>query len=227
MNTKTAILIFARSAQQEALDKGFRNAVSVFEVLNAQVLKTVKQTGLPYFLYSEEKQRGTTFGERFTHAIQDIYNLGFDQIISVGNDSPHLTKKHFIAAEEHLKTYPLVLGPSVDGGFYLMGLKKSHFNPVSFLKLPWQTQGLMTSIIRLVHSKKIEAAVLETLQDLDTASDISQLLQVKKSLPFQIQHLLKKYVQKAFQTSYYQNLFFQKVCSLTYYNKGSPVSLSI
>lgn len=226
MKTKTAILIFARSAQQEALDKEFRNAVSVFEVLNAQVLKTVKQTGLPYFLYSEEKQRGTTFGERFTHAIQDIYNLGFDQIISVGNDSPHLTKKHFIAAEEHLKTCPLVLGPSVDGGFYLMGLKKSHFNPDSFLKLPWQTQGLMTSIILLVHSKKIEAAFLETLQDLDTASDIPQLLQVGKSLPFKIQLLLKKCVQKAFQTSFYQDLFFQKISSLTYYNKGSPFRIS-
>lgn len=226
MNTKTAILIFARSAQQEALDKGFRNAVSVFEALNSQVLKTVKQTGLPYFLYSEEKQRGATFGERFTNAIQDIYNLGYDQIISVGNDSPHLTKKHFTTAQENLKTSPLVLGPSLDGGFYLMGLRKSHFNPASFLKLPWQTQGLMTSIIRLVNSKKIEAAFLETLQDLDTASDIPQLLQVGESLPFKIQLLLNECVQKAFQTSFYQELFFQKISSLTYYNKGSPFLIS-
>ena len=42
-----------------------------------------------------------------------------------------------------------------------------------------------------------------------------------------ILQILKKCIQKAFQTSFYQDLFFQKVCSLTYYNKGSPVSLSI
>ena len=195
---------------------------------NPLILSKIAINYLPleYFVYSEDEQRGSTFGERFTNAIQDIYNLGFEQIISVGNDTPHLTKDHFAKAEEKLKTCPLVLGPSQDGGFYLMGLKKSHFNPVSFLKLPWQTSTLTASIVRLVQAKKIEALFLETLQDLDSAEDIQPLLNSTQKLNFQLRTQLKSAIKIHKPIEAVERVFFSQNYSGVFFNKGSPARLS-
>ena len=143
----------------------------------------------------------------------------------MGNDTPHLTKEHFAKAEEKLKTCPLVLGPSKDGGFYLMGLKKSHFNPVSFLKLPWQTRGLTTSIIRLVQSKKIDAHFLEILQDLDTAEDIQSILNSTQKLNFQLRTQLKSAIRIHKPIEAFERVFFSQNHSGAFFNKGSPTRL--
>lgn len=200
--------------------------MQVFDALNKHAVKTVKKTGLPYFIYSEEKQIGSNFGERFTQAIQEIYTLGFENIITIGNDSPHLTANHILEANKYLKENPIVLGPSADGGFYLMGLKKSHFNPDSFLKLPWQTEALTSSILRLVHAKKIEAILLDRLQDLDSVADIEALLQSQKSLHYTIGQLLLNALDKSFSAPIFQPFWFETFHAHTYFNKGSPVLFS-
>ncbi|MGO4913229.1 TIGR04282 family arsenosugar biosynthesis glycosyltransferase [Leeuwenhoekiella sp. W20_SRS_FM14] len=200
--------------------------MQVFDALNKHAVKTVKKTGLPYFIYSEEKQIGSNFGERFTQAIQEIYALGFENIITIGNDSPHLTATHILEANQHLKENPIVLGPSADGGFYLMGLKKSHFNPDSFLKLPWQTEALTSSILRLVHAKKIEAILLDRLQDLDSVADIEALLQSQKSLHYTIGQLLLNALEKSFSLPLIQPFWVETFHASNYFNKGSPVLFS-
>ncbi|MDP5044633.1 MAG: DUF2064 domain-containing protein [Leeuwenhoekiella sp.] len=200
--------------------------MQVFDALNKHAVKTVKKTGLPYFIYSEEKQIGSNFGERFTQAIQEIYALGFENIITIGNDSPHLTVTHILEANQHLKENPIVLGPSADGGFYLMGLKKSHFNPDSFLKLPWQTEALTSSILRLVHAKKIEAILLDRLQDLDSVADIEALLQSQKSLHYTIGQLLLNALEKSFGLPLIQPFWVETFHARNYFNKGSPVLFS-
>ncbi|WP_051621390.1 DUF2064 domain-containing protein [Leeuwenhoekiella sp. MAR_2009_132] len=200
--------------------------MQVFDALNKHAVKTLKKTGLPYFIYSEEKQIGSNFGERFTYAIQEIYALGFENIITIGNDSPHLTANHILEASQHLKENPIVLGPSADGGFYLMGLKKSRFNPDSFLKLPWQTEALTSSILRLVHAKKIEAILLDTLQDLDSVADIETLLQSQKTLHYTISQLLLNALEKSFNLPLFQPFWVETFHARTYFNKGSPVLIS-
>ena len=200
--------------------------MQLFEALNKPAVKTVKKTGLPYFIYSEEKQIGSNFGERFTQSIQEIYALGFENIITIGNDSPHLTATHILEANQHLKENPIVLGPSADGGFYLMGLKKSHFNPDSFLKLPWQTEALTSSILRLVHAKKIEAILLDRLQDLDSVADIEALLQSQKSLHYTIGQLLLNALEKSFSLPLIQPFWVETFHARNYFNKGSPVLFS-
>jgi len=110
MNKKIAILIFANSAEYEAKQKPFQSSEVLFDVLNAQILKVVKNTGLPYFLSSEKNQIGATFGERFTNAIESIYNRGFEAVVTIGNDTPHLQTKHILTAVHQLKQNDIVLG---------------------------------------------------------------------------------------------------------------------
>ena len=225
MTNKTAILIFANSAEFEATQKPFTNSVSLFETLNDQTLKLVEKTGLPFYHFSEKNQIGSCFGARFTNAIQSIYEKGYENVITIGNDTPHLQVQHILKAETALKNNDIVLGPSKDGGFYLMGLKKTCFNHNTFLKLPWQTARLNRSVSKLCQSNAIVLEFLEILQDVDTISDAKRIISSFRSLSenlIQLLHLQIS-VEKNPKTVLFQAI--ESATSLLYFNKGSPLVL--
>ena len=226
MNNNTAILIFANSAKKEIISKSFLSK-HLLETLNSQTIQIAKKTGLAYFVYSENQQVGFTFGERFTNAIQDVYNKGFDTIITIGNDTPHLTSKHLLKTVKELQTNDIVLGPSTDGGFYLMGLKKSLFNKKSFLKLPWQTSGLNRSISKITASKNIPICYLVVLSDIDTAADIQQVLNSFKTIASNIKSILVQSLSIVNNIIYYQTIAFKDFILHFQFNKGSPLLLHI
>ena len=96
---RTAILIFANTAQFEAEQKAFPSSKMLFDKLNTQILKIVNETGLPYYHFSEKEQIGTTFAERFSNAIAAVFKMGYGQVITVGNDTPHLKAYHILVGE--------------------------------------------------------------------------------------------------------------------------------
>lgn len=219
---KTAILIFAKSAEKEAVSKPFKFSKDVFKALNAKTLHIVKKTGLPYFVFSEKQQIGNTFGERFTNAIQAVYNKGFDSVISVGNDTPHLSLKHLKKTINNLQNHNIVLGPSKDGGFYLMGLKKSQFNAKAFLKLPWQTSTLNRSISKLSASKKVTICYLDVLVDVDSYRDIETIVHSFKNVSSVIKQLLLQCI--SIEKNIISKLYFciDNLILKHLFNKGSP-----
>lgn len=228
MNQSTAILVFAQSATEECKNKHFSHAQHLFEVLNKNILKTVQKTGMPYFIFTEKEQVGTNFAERFTNAIQEVYNQGFNNVITIGNDTPHLQSKHIVEAVEKLQNNQLVLGPSTDGGFYLMGLKKSHFNPKTFLKLPWQTAQLAQTIARLIAKKNVVISFLETLQDIDFVADIKAILKDKiHQISVGILLVLKQVIRSLKPAHNLLTSLYHSLCKTTHFNKGSPQLLPI
>lgn len=220
--SKTAILIFANSAEKEIISKSF-SSKRLFETLNKHTLNIVKKTGIPYFLFSEKQQTGNSFGERFTNAMQAVYNLGFNTLITIGNDTPHLTSKHILKTVEKLQKHSIVLGPSTDGGFYLMGLKKSQFNKETFLKLPWKTSNLNKSISKLESSKKINISYLELLTDIDDVSDIKWVLDGYKTISTTIKILLLQLFSSVKKIIFYHFITIENFISNLQLNKGSPV----
>ncbi|WP_417859964.1 TIGR04282 family arsenosugar biosynthesis glycosyltransferase [Winogradskyella sediminis] len=226
MNNQTAILIFANSAEKELMPSSVASA-DFFELLDSKTVKTVEKTGLPYFHYSEKEQTGNTFGERFTNAIDAIYNKGFNQVITLGNDIPHLTANHILNAKDKLNHSDVVLGPSTDGGFYLMGFKQTHFNTTKIQNLPWQTRQLRHCLNAELQQQQIKTTYLETLSDIDDASDFEIILESFKPLDFKIKKLLLKLryiiqIWSSFTAVCHDKTIFKK-----HYNKGSPILLHI
>jgi len=218
---KIAILIFASSIDNKIVSKPFPS-YNLIEVLNQQTISIAKKTNFPFFHINQNEQIGSNFGERFTNALNTIYNKGFNTVIAIGNDTPHLTSKHLLKTAEKLKTHPVVLGPSKDGGFYLIGLKKALFNPVFFLKLPWQTPTLKRSISKLLATNNTKIYYLEQLVDLDNISDIKYILNSFKSISAIIKSILllpilisKEII--AFIVSKFLDFILNKP-----HNKGSP-----
>lgn len=221
MRNNTAILIFANSAEKEAERKSFLSS-DVFSSLNNQTLKTVENSGIQYFHSSEKNQIGSSFGERFSNAIETVFKKGFENVITIGNDTPHLKTSHLIDTVDQLKKNELVLGPSKDGGFYLMGIKKEHFNKKTFLKLPWQTSKLQNCITSIITSKKLNIKFLEILNDLDVLEDIKKILHSFKAIPKSVLKILIVFIftQKKFLIDFIINI--KKTFSTPNSNKGSP-----
>jgi len=222
---KTAILVFANSAKTEMLHKPIPEGEVLFEALTAETLKKVKQTGLPYFQSTEKQQNGTSFGERFVNAIQDLFSKGYDNIITIGNDSPQLKTAHLIKTHHLLQQGKTVLGPTFDGGFYLMGLNKDNFNAKLFKELPWQQLSLFNKISLLFHQNKLHLFKLPVFQDIDVKKDLFGLLNFSKHLSLTINNLLAFLCFKGGILFSEEQKLHQHNFSNFFFNKGSPLML--
>lgn len=222
-NSKTAILIFAHSAAFEATQKPFPNAEAVFDLLNKQTLKQVEKTKIPYYLVTEKEQIGHSFETRLAHAIKKTFDLGYQNLILIGNDTPHLTTKHLLLAKQNIDQGKAVIGKSVDGGFYLLGIHKKQFEACSFVDLPWKKQQLSTALHQYLKQKNAVTTHLETLADLDSLFDIEKLFHRFKKLSASLLRLLAQLRLGSKNPVYHskQTYLFDFLFSL--YNKGSPV----
>lgn len=226
-NLKTAVLIFANSSQEEAKQKGIPQSKKLFDVLTEQTLRTVAKSQLPYFHFSENQQVGDTFGERFTNAIDVIFQKGFDFVITIGNDTPHLKVSHILETEKRLQSNSFVLGPSTDGGFYLMGLNRSQFECTNFNILKWQTSSLQKQLLYQISKTSTTIFRLEYLCDIDDVKDIHSFLNFAHDFYEKIRCVLLQTLNSGkillkLRLSYYSFSY-----SSSYYNKGSPVALHI
>ncbi|MGJ3235581.1 TIGR04282 family arsenosugar biosynthesis glycosyltransferase [Marivirga sp.] len=175
MNSKTAILLFNRSAYEEAEAKEYfsqvkeKKAIQLSRELRNNSLKICKQSGLPIINFNSKLQKGANFGKKITHAIQASFQEGYENLIVIGIDSPGLNYRHIKRAWQILEgTQSTVLGPSLDGGVYLIGINKSNFNPQEFIELAWQSENLQESWSLTQN----EIVWLNALQDLDEAADL-------------------------------------------------------
>jgi len=223
---KTAILVFALSSQEEQKHKNINNGDNLFNALSEHSLKIVEKTGLPYFHYTEKEQEGDTFGERFTNAIKSVFNRGYKQIITIGNDSPQLTSSHLLESCFHLENGKTVIGPSSDGGFYLMGLHKSQFKASDFEQLSWKTSRLFLETAKLLKEHGGELIRLQTFMDLDNKADLQLFINRFKSVSKQLSDIIISLIFfKKSKIFYFKFIFLSKYLSENYYNKGSPFVL--
>ncbi len=172
----TAVLFFAYSAEKDFARKNFdHKAVALFQNLTDSTLKTIQQTGLPFFHFSEQEQQGNTFGERLSNAFESIFALGYSKVISVGNDSPNLTVKHILDARHQVSKDRAVVGPTLDGGCYLLGLHRDDFQKESFEVLPWESASLYHELVLQLKTEGAVFISLGTLDDIDSITDVKRL----------------------------------------------------
>lgn len=218
----TAVLIFAQSSVEDTRQKNISGGQELFDALTQHTLNTTKETGLPTFHITENQQSGVSFGERFSNAIQHVFNQGFENIITVGNDSPHLSKTHFDTALFNLKDNKSVIGPSADGGFYLMGLNRSDFKKNDFKNLSWQTSRLKEEITSVLSLRGKKITLLPTLFDIDTIWDVKIIgkntFQLPKDVAKAVQSLISSNEKIELPLVFFSNGFHSSIP----HNKGSP-----
>ena len=132
-------------------------------------LKMVSWLGSGYNLMP---QRGATLGERMENALTDVFSRGVDQAILIGSDFPDLPAAIIDEAFQGLETRNLVVGPAIDGGYYLIGFNAGSFLPEIFHGLPWGTQFVFENTAVLAEKNNLRMYILPEWQDIDTYDDL-------------------------------------------------------
>jgi rSAM/selenodomain-associated transferase 1 len=120
-------------------------------------------------------QRGDEFGERLYFAVEDLFKCGFDSLCLIDSDSPTVPAENFEQAVELLSTSEdrVVLGPSDDGGYYLIGMKKPHRH--LFEQIDWSTERVLNQTIQRATEIGIEVKLLPTGYDVDDDASLRRL----------------------------------------------------
>ncbi len=176
---QTAIIYFSRSAGEEVKHKRFtvagqRGNLFVAQTLYAHSLKQVKGAGFPHFLYDECNQHGAGFGEKMANAFAEVFALGFENVIAVGNDTPALKSEHLIKAAHKLACHAFVAGATQEGGCYLFGINRNNFNFEVIKNVSWQTKHLMQDL-KTTFGQAM--CLLPLLFEVNSASALKTLLQ--------------------------------------------------
>lgn len=120
-------------------------------------------------------QRGDDFGERLLHAAEDILGCGFGSVCLIDSDSPTMPPEALRYAVKELARPGdrVVLGPSVDGGYYLIGFKRAE--PLFFERITWSTETVCAETVERVREAGLELVELPTWYDVDDARSLAVL----------------------------------------------------
>ncbi|MCH7811571.1 MAG: TIGR04282 family arsenosugar biosynthesis glycosyltransferase [Chloroflexi bacterium] len=118
-------------------------------------------------------QQGDDLGARMLSALRHVTRLGFGPLVMIGTDAPLLQPSHIQAAVRELEQADLCLGPSADGGYYLIAC--CDVEPKLFTGPPWGTNRVLDSTLRIAAQHGLRCRQIDTLYDVDTPDDLARL----------------------------------------------------
>jgi rSAM/selenodomain-associated transferase 1 len=175
-----------------AINCGDDNAVGLYRCFILDMLDALAQNPQPVCIcYSPEEalpdfkswlkekymylpQRGNDLGERMRHSFQDAFRLGFDSVCLTGSDLPDLPAEYVREAFEHLAAYESVIGPSVEGGYYLMGFRKETFFSGIFDGINWSQSTVYRETIRKYEERGTKFIALPPWNDIDDLQGLKE-----------------------------------------------------
>jgi len=119
-------------------------------------------------IFDKKLQVKGGLGEKITEAIQSIFET-CDQVVIIGSDCPQLTPEHIEMAFDKLHNHSITIGPSHDGGYYLLGMDR--FYPALFQDITWSTDTVFEETLQKVEMAGLTSFILETLSDVDYEED--------------------------------------------------------
>ena len=118
-------------------------------------------------------QQGETLGERLQNAFTNLLKEEGSYAVIIGSDSPDIPLLAIKRAYTKLKHKDVVLGPSADGGYYLVGLKKQI--PELFENIPWSEDAVLRRTLEIVASQNMSLSLLPLWYDVDTPNSLELL----------------------------------------------------
>ena len=118
-------------------------------------------------------QHGASLGERLDHLLNDALANGSRKAVVMDSDSPTLPPRYIIQAFEHLNKADVVIGPTRDGGYYLIGMK--HPQPHLLRQVQMSTPRVLADTLTLAKATNLTVSLLPTWYDVDTINELHQL----------------------------------------------------
>ncbi len=117
-------------------------------------------------------QVGRDMGQRMQHAFEVVFNLGYDAVVLTGSDIPGLDPA--LITQAFAKLQDVVIGPSPDGGYYLIGCRRGiNLAPMFTSPIAWGQDTVYATTMKLLQG--VHIALLKPLQDVDYPQDLTAL----------------------------------------------------
>jgi rSAM/selenodomain-associated transferase 1 len=177
-------------------------AVELYRNFVLDTLSMLEELSLPFYIcfYPAEAQKkffnwlgtqyqflpqeGAHLGERMRSCFKRAFALGFHRVVLIGSDSPDLPDEYLRNAFSALRTKEVVLGPAVDGGYYLIGFRDTTFMPSAFEKIHWSTPLVFAETMAKIQKANRTVHLLPSWSDVDTMSDLRNLMIRAKNTSF-------------------------------------------
>jgi len=119
------------------------------------------------------RQRGSELGERLECCLKAALKKGYRHVLLVDSDSPTLPARFFVAGISAIRNgADIVLGPTIDGGYYLIGLSAPCHEV--FTGIPWSTNKVFERTLEKAAGMSLE--LLPEWYDVDTPEDLGRLM---------------------------------------------------
>jgi len=125
--------------------------------------------GWPETEFIKKVQTGRDLGERMEAAFREAFENGSGKTVIIGSDCPDLTGELLQTAFDRLETADFVLGPTPDGGYYLLGMKQLEISV--FRGIEWSTDSVRARTLEKISAAGQSVALLPELRDIDTEED--------------------------------------------------------
>lgn len=126
--------------------------------------------------YQKELQKGENLGEKMKNAFKQAFDDGYKRVVLIMPDCPKLTDNMIESSYKALNTYDCVIGPTNDGGFYLIGMKE--FNPNVFEGKEYSTEQVFNEAVEEFTNTGKSWFKLPVLTDVDYEEDLGDLRKI-------------------------------------------------
>lgn len=189
-----SLLVFARVPRagyvktRLAVGIGDEAALAAYTLLAERVIGAVRQSAMYSVTVAYTPQSGVEamrewlgaavelapqtsgdLGARMASAIRNAIRSGAERVVVIGTDCPDITAAVIEDAFERLATADVVLGPASDGGYWLVGMSRTH--PGLFENVPWSSPDTLCTTLEHAKMLGLSVALLGERSDIDTADD--------------------------------------------------------
>ena len=121
--------------------------------------------------FQKKIQQPGDLGERMSHAFRELFKEGYEKLLIIGSDCMELNERIINNAFETLNNHEVVIGPSSDGGYYLLGM--TAFFPELFTNKHWGSSTVLEDTLKDLSTSKKVVGKLVTLNDIDEEKDLT------------------------------------------------------
>ena len=122
--------------------------------------------------FNQSLQNGEDLGARMSNAFKEVFSECDGKVIIIGTDCKELSTEIIDQAFNALQYVDIVLGPALDGGYYLIGMKS--LEEVLFTNIDWSTSAVLEQTVGKINTQKLSFLLLKVLSDIDTEEDLKR-----------------------------------------------------
>lgn len=194
MKTKNALIIMTKNPElgkcktRLAKTLGDNKALEIYIQLIDYTANIAKEVNADKFIYSTDIidniqrwecpntffsiQSQGDLGERMNNAIKNVLEQGYEKVIVLGSDCAEINSNDINNAFEQLNDHDFTLGPALDGGYYLIGMKV--FSPSLFSNMQWSTENVLEDTISRIKEINSTYHLLDSKSDIDFEEDLTR-----------------------------------------------------